>query len=393
VLGDMDLLRPLALADITCVVVAHPTDPTRYSRGAAAVLDWVDHWTQQELLVERLLGFASSQPVPPVLFYQSTGDLLTVSRHRDRLREAFRFVIADAQLVEDLTDKARFQVLAERLELPIPATRQLRPADEPTGWRVELRFPLIIKPVVRQFGKWQRVEPNAKARRVDSREDLRDHWPRLAAAGIELLAQELVVGPESRIESYHTYIDEAGRRAGEFAGRKIRTRPAEFGYSTAVTLTDAADVIATGREVVRRLGLVGVAKLDFKRAPDGTLFLLEINPRFTLWHHPAAVAGLNVPALVYGDLTGRARPPMTGARPGVTWIDLWEDAAAARALGELGARWLLFALGSEAKSGLSWDDPMPFVRGIAMPRIKVRARRRIKRGLRIGRPESRSSGA
>jgi predicted ATP-grasp superfamily ATP-dependent carboligase len=137
---------------------------------------------------------------------------------------------------------------------------------------------------------------------------------------------------------------------------------------------------------VRRLGLTGVAKLDFKRASNGELFLLEVNPRFTLWHHPAALAGLNIPAIVFADLTDGQRPPATGARPGVRWCDLWEDAAAARAVGSLGPRWVLSALSCEAKSGFSWDDPMPFVRGVAVPRLRARARRRLSRHLGIGRP-------
>ena len=54
-----------------------------------------------------------------------------------------------------------------------------------------------------------------------------------------------------------------------------------------------------GRTLVQRLGLRGVAKFDFKRAADGRLFLLEVNPRFNLWHHPGALAGVNLPALVF----------------------------------------------------------------------------------------------
>jgi predicted ATP-grasp superfamily ATP-dependent carboligase len=249
---------------------------------------------------------------------------------------------------------------------------------------VDLRFPVILKPITRHFERWSKVEPAAKAVKVDSREALRDLWHRLSAADIEVLAQELVAGPESSIESYHTYLDEAGQVVAEFAGKKIRTRPAEFGYSTAVSLTDTQDVIATGREVVARLGLVGVAKLDFKRAPDGKLVLLEVNPRFTLWHHPAAVGGLNIPALVFADLTDGKRPPHTRPRAGVRWCDLWEDAAAARALGELGAQWLVSALTCEAKSGFSWDDPMPFLRGVALPKLRLRARRRMNRHLGVG---------
>ena len=379
VLGDIDLVRPLALAGIRSVVVARPGDPLWFSRYTQPGVVSADAWTQRALLVEQLMRFASSQPEPPVLFYQGTADLLTVSRNRERLAQAFRFVIADAALVEEVTDKAAFQALAERLRLPVPATRRLRPAEDPTGWDVGLPFPIILKPVVRRPADWHRVAQNAKALKVDTRDDLRAAWPRLAAAGVELLAQELIAGPESMIESYHTYVDHRGKVAAEFTGRKIRTRPAEFGNSTAVTITEAPDVAAMGREIVQRLGLVGVAKLDFKRTDRGEILLLEVNPRFTLWHHPAAVAGLNIPAIVFADLTGGERPPIAAPRPGVRWCDPWEDAATARRRGRLDVEQLVSTLRCDAKSGLARDDPMPFIRGTALPRIRTRLRRGAER--------------
>lgn len=378
VLGDMDLVRALALAGVRSATVAGPRDPLRFSRHSVTSLDWIDHWNEQEALVDRLMSFARSQPAKPVLFYQSTGDMLTVSRYRERLREGFRFIMVDADLIDGLTDKASFHALAERLRLPVAPACRLRPAAGPDAREIDLRFPLILKPVTRQFERWSRVAPQAKAIRVDTASDLHALWPRLAAADTEVLAEEMILGPESSIESYHTYVDEAGVVA-EFTGRKIRTRPAEFGYSTAVTITHAPDVAALGRQVMERLGLTGVAKLDFKRAPDGELLLLEVNPRFTLWHHPGAVAGVNIPASVFADLTGRDRPPVTQARAGVRWCDLWEDAAAARAVGELGPRWALSALTSQAKSNFAWDDPMPFVRAVAAPRVARHVRKRVAR--------------
>src|SRR4051794_32830610 len=113
IMGDMDLVRPLGLAGIPCAVVARTGDPPRFSRFTRAALDWMDPWGQVEELVQALLRFGSAQPEPPVLFYQEDGHLLLVSRHRDRLKEVFRFVIPDLNLVEDLVDKSRFQVLAE----------------------------------------------------------------------------------------------------------------------------------------------------------------------------------------------------------------------------------------------------------------------------------------
>jgi D-aspartate ligase len=170
-------------------------------------------------------------------------------------------------------------------------------------------------------------------------------------------------GPETRIESYHVYVDQRGQVVGEFTGQKIRTQPALHGYSTALVVTDKADVIALGRAVVDKLKLVGVAKFDFKRDPDGRLRLLEINPRFNIWHHPGALAGVNLPALVYADMVGLPRPAVSRARAGVRWCLAWRDLPAARASGVPIWAWLPWALGCEAKSAIAWDDPMPLLRG------------------------------
>jgi D-aspartate ligase len=171
-----------------------------------------------------------------------------------------------------------------------------------------------------------------------------------------------VPGAESRIESYHAYVDADGRVVGEFTGRKLRTHPPGYGYSTAITITRSHDVAALGREVAARLGMRGVAKLDFKRAPDGRLHLLEINPRFNLWHHPGALAGVNLPALVHADLAGLPRPAARLTDDGIRWCSLAHDWQAARANGIGLARWAAWAVACEGKSGFARDDPLPLVR-------------------------------
>jgi len=289
--------------------------------------------------------------------------VLLVSRYRERLRQAFRFVVADASLVEDLVDKSRFQELARRLDLPVPQARRLRPVGGSPPGDLDLGFPLILKPLTRIPVTWGPAAGFAKARQVDSAEALRELWPRLSAARLEVLAQDLIVGPETRVESYHVYVDENGDTVGEFTGRKIRTLPKDYGQSTALEITDTPDVAELGRELVRRLGLRGVAKFDFKRGPDGKLHLLEINPRFTLWHHPGALAGVNLPLLVYRDLVGLPRHQRPRARPGVRWCKLWSDRTAAKAWGVPFWEWLPWALRCEAKRSVAWDDPLPLLCG------------------------------
>src|SRR5439155_23080044 len=115
----------------------------------------------------------------------------------------------------------------------------------------------------------------------------------------------------------------------------------------------------------------GVVKIDFKRdAGTRALHVLELNPRFNLWHHPGAIAGVNLPYLAYCDAVGRPRPEIRTARPGVRWCWLWKDYAAFRQQRAAGGgstlAWLRSALSSEAQSVLAWNDPGPFLRGVLL---------------------------
>jgi predicted ATP-grasp superfamily ATP-dependent carboligase len=367
-LGEIDLVRALHVGGISSAVAGPPDEPARYSRSAVRTLEPVDTWRHARAAVARLLEFAADQPEPPVLYFDGDWDLLLVSRHRRTLQEGFRFAVADRLLIEALVDKARFQMLAERLGLPVPRGRRLR-AERVAD--AGLRFPLVAKPLTRHHDVWRPVS-RAKAVRLDGPEALRAWSARIAGHDLEVFLQEEIVGPESAIESYHVYVDRDGCVAGEFTGRKLRTYPSRYGYTTALVTTESADVRALGREVVAQLGLRGVAKLDFKRAPGGELVLLEVNPRFNLWHLPGALAGVNLPALVYRDLVGLPRPAPARARAGVRWCSLAHDLTAAREGGMTTIAWMRWVLACEAKSGFAWDDPLPLARA-AVWRIARRA--------------------
>lgn len=373
VLGDLDLVAPLVMAGVRCAIVAPPGDPARYSRHTE-VAGWANPSGDPGALLAVLQRYCRSQPVKPVLFYESDQYARFVSKHREVLSERFCFVIASRQHIEDLIDKVRFSRLAEQLRLPVPATRVMTPDGSAPADCDLPAYPLLIKPATRGDGRWEAVEPNRKAVRVEGRADLEAIWPRLDTLAGDVLVQELIPGPETLVESYHAYVDEQGEVVGEFTGRKLRTRPVDYGHSTALTISSEPDTIEAGRHVVHLLGLRGVAKLDFKRTPDGGLRLLEVNPRFSLWHYPGAIAGVNIPALVWADLTKNPRPPVTCPAPGVFWMSPW-DLQSARDYGVPLHQWLPWAWRCQAKSMMAWDDPLPFLR-LSLQRVRRGLRRR-----------------
>jgi D-aspartate ligase len=372
VLGDTDLIRALGLAGIRCAVASRARSPMAHSKFVAERIEWADNWGDPRRLGANLMEYAARHSEQPPLFYQHDGDLAFVSRRREALRDGFRFVVADSDLVEDLIDKTRFARLAERIGLPVPRSHVLEPEPGSDAPDLPLEYPIILKPLTRRDVIWVPLAGDAKALRVDSPQELRELWPQLAGGGFGLVAQELIPGGEERIESYHVYVDERGEVAGEFTGRKVRTWPREFGHTTALETTDEGDVYEIGRHCAELLGLKGVAKLDFKRTPTGELLLLEVNARFNLWHLPGAVAGVNLPALVYADLVGLPRPRVERPRCCVRWSVPWDDLTAARA-GRLSlARWAGWQLRCQTRHVLSLDDPMPFLRGLVWRRVEDR---------------------
>jgi predicted ATP-grasp superfamily ATP-dependent carboligase len=372
-MGDVDLVRALGMAGIRSACVTRPGWPADRSRFVSQRVEWADNWGDPEHLLENVLRYAGSQPEKPPLFYQHDGDLMFVSRYRDELRPHFRFTIARADLIEQCVDKTLFVVLATRLGLPIPRSAVLWPGVQRELPRLDLKMPLVIKPLTRRDEWWRPIAGGAKAVEIDTQEEFEREWPRFAEAGVDLVVQELIPGDEDRIESYHCYVDSEGKFAAEFTGRKVRTLPPRYGGTTACVITDQHDVIEIGRECVERIGLRGVAKLDFKRGPDDRLHLLEVNPRFNLWHLPGAAAGVNIPAVVYADLTERPRPRIGPVRAGVRYSVPWHDFRAARESGTSIARWAAWQAGCETRHNVALDDPMPFVGGMVMKRLRQRA--------------------
>lgn len=362
VIGSMDLIRPLGLAGIRCASVSRRGALPRYSRFTGPTVEWRDPRGEGDLLIENLVAFGEAQGDRPVLFYEGDWETLLISRHRDRLSQTFRFLMSDNSTVEALIDKERFRGLADELDLPVPVSARLSPERLEPG-DLPCAFPLLVKPVTRHTPTWHRLAGQAKAVRVNEYDGLAALWRDARDQGVELMVQQLVHGPESAVESYHVYVDARGAIAAGFTGRKVRTFPRRFGHSTALIVTDRADVADLGADVVRRLDLRGVAKLDFKRGADGRLWLLEVNPRFSLWHHLGAVAGLNIPALVYFDLVGRPLAISGAARAGARWSRPLDDLRAVRAARGSLLTWLAWLVLGDAKSAVALDDPMPLLRG------------------------------
>ncbi len=377
VVGDINLVRALGLAGLRSTVAK----PNRFtsaslSRHCTQRITAPDADLDEAGFVRALMEYGRTCPERPVLFTESDGDTLAVSRHRDELEKYYHLVLPSADIVEATVDKLGFAALAEVRGLPVPATKILRPeqsfASQLADWTI---FPCILKPTLRSG--WfisQLVSGEGrmqKAIRCENTGKLRSIVSAMEAHGGAFVLQESVEGGEEWIESYHAYVRPGGEVVAEFTGKKVRTFSRVHGASTYVKILDDPEVVALGRVVLARIGFSGVVKLDFKRdIRNGQLRLLEINPRFSLWHYPAAVAGVNIPALAFADAVNPGSAKAGRARAGVSWIYLREDFKAMReyrAAGELSfPQWIRSVMRADTCHEFAWSDPLPGIFSIAL---------------------------
>jgi D-aspartate ligase len=381
-LGGINLVRALGLARIPAIVATpDPDAPATKSRYCTAVCA-LPPIAQTPAVVERLLTAGArlhrEHGVRIPLFYGDDDYLGILQEYRGALSEHYAFLLNDAALARALHSKALFQALAERRALPVPARLDWEALDRFEG-------EVLVKP--RMKTDWgtsalqQRLFNGAgKARVFSSGRAVRLNTV-VHRFAEELAFQEYIPGDDRCLWSFHGFADERSELLEWFVGRKIRTYPQLTGDSSYLELAHDADLAALGREVVARLRLKGVFKIDFKRhANTGKFHILEVNARFNLWHYLGAANGVNLARVAYDYLTRGVRPQHMPARTACRWLCLRLDFKAFRDDSELGfLAWAASLLGSrKVYDTFAWTDPKPFlaeVRRCELPRLKRRVMR------------------
>jgi predicted ATP-grasp superfamily ATP-dependent carboligase len=369
VLGGLDIVRSLGLARIPAIIASlerrTPAMASRYCTGTIALPPGAGRDAVVDALVRAGRWLTAQYGVPVPLFYDNDDRLALVQDYRDALGRHFALLLNEPTLADALLDKARFQVLAERRGLPVPRRIEWDALSDEPG-------PVLVKPKVRTGWEQSAVREQlfggaGKARVFDCGRAAYDDGLVRQLAG-QLTFQEYVPGDDSAIWSFHGFAAPGGELLASFVGRKIRTYPALTGDSAYLRLARDREMDELGRDIVARLGLAGVFKMDFKRsAATGRFYLLEINTRFNLWHHLGAKNGVNLPRVAYDYLVHGRRPPPVQARLIYRWLSFGYDRHAYRELaaaGRLGlVRWLWSLVQAPKVYAIfSWTDPAPFLR-------------------------------
>jgi D-aspartate ligase len=330
---------------------------------------------QREAVVERLLRAgelltdAVGARIP--LFYGDDDYLGLIQDYAGELQKHYAVLLNPVSLSRALHSKELFQSLGESRGLPVPARLDFAVLDKFHG-------PVLVKPKMKTDWEgsavYNQLFSHAGKARIFANGLEAFHDPLVRRMAAELQFQEYIPGDDRSLWSFHGFADEKSELVEWFVGRKIRTHPALTGDSTYLELAHDDELAALGREMVRRIGLRGVFKMDFKRHADtGRYYLLEINARFNLWHYLGAANGVNLAQVAYEYLTQRVKRPHVTARTTYRWLSLKLDLRAYRREKLNTLEWLGSLVASPKVYDLwSWSDPLPALADLQqyVPRLR-----------------------
>lgn len=320
--NGLGLVRALAARNVpTAVVTTKPFDIAHRSRWTSAHYPLPGLEERPELLLELLERRARDWP-GWALFPTNDEAVAALAQYHDRLSSLYRVVSPPWEVARYLLDKGLMLDAARSVGAEVPHC--YGPATQATAADPDLRFPVVVKPLV---GYRFAARFGTKLFVADDREELGRCIARLTDAGIPGQLLDLVPGADDRIYSYCTYMDASGEPAGGVLVRKLRQSPPLFGVARVAEIAGSVPSLREATiEILRRIGVRGMAVAEFKLDPrDGSLRFIEVNGRSVVYNGLLRRAGLDLAGLAWSEhVSGRPGRARANGWPGV-WINLHAD--------------------------------------------------------------------
>jgi len=366
----LSVARSLADAGVAVYVLDGRDSPVRVSRLRAAFVD-----VSTEDMQPRMLDWLRSGPHGAVVFACGDEGLELIARHRAELVElGYRPMEADDEVLLAMLDKKRTEALAREHGIPVPRALPLCDQADVDAVSGDISYPCVLKPVHSHV--FARTKLGAKVLTVDSPTALQAEFERMSAIGVEMLAIEVITGPDDEYVSYYSYLDQHGEPLLQLTKRKIRQHPNRFGIGTYHATTHDPEVADIGLRFLQAVGLRGLGNVEFKRdGRDGQLKLIECNARFTMSNELIRIAGIDLALFSYNRLLGRPTPPVDRYREDLRLWDPVHDVLAFmeyRRNGELSfAGWAGSLLHPQHFPAARVDDPLPALVGLGRQIVRV----------------------
>lgn len=303
----------LTVAAAECFVDGRPELPVHgfRSRYTAHCEVLPDHADDPDSFAEAVVDLVRRHPTPVVLA-GSDGAVAALLPRRSELEVlGSSLALPRDPALEVVNHRERTFAVARRLGIEAPHAVRVEGLDDLTAALDQLGLPLVLEPAVSCA---RRSQVRLQATEVIDREEARRVCDALLAAGVEVLAQEVLPG---RREGVTVMVTDGHVRA-TFAHVEHRTTPA-FGGASVVreSIPVPIDLDSAAARLIGELGLEGLSGFEFRRDSGGRPRLLEIYARLGEPTELAVRCGVDLPVMLWRWASGQRVAPVQRYRQGI----------------------------------------------------------------------------
>ncbi len=363
----LGIVRSLGHHQVPVGLIDDELSISRFSRYASFSVK-VSTFGDAAKTVEILLDLARRRGLQGWVLYPTRDETVAaISQNKEELEKFYRVPTPDWNTIKHLWDKRNTYNLAKRLGIPIPRMCQVGDIKELND--LELTFPVVIKPAIKEHFVYATA---VKAWRANNRPQLKEFFYRASRFMPidEILIQDLIPGDGRSQYSYCSFFKHGQATLSLVACRR-RQHPTEFGKSSTYVESIELPLLEEYSErFLRAIDYYGLVELEYKYdSRNGQYCLLDVNGRTWGYHTIGRRAGVDFPYLLFLDQlnkpVGRSR-----GRAGVRWIRLITDLPVGLISilqGKLRTGAYIRSLREfDEEAVFSRDDPMPALAEIAL---------------------------
>jgi D-aspartate ligase len=220
-----------------------------------------------------------------------------ISKHRERLQKYYKVITPHLDIIEKIYDKSKLFNIAEKLNIPIPVTQDIKSVYESINGKIS--YPAITKgryglSFYRAIGKKVLVANNEN--------ELHHHLQLIDdKIGIDnSITQEIIPYTDDNHTVSYTAFCENGEIKTYWMGEKLREHPLRFGTATYAKSVYIDECHQLSIPLLKALNYTGVCEVEYLYDQrDGKYKFIEINARTWLWVGLAKACGVDYAKIIY----------------------------------------------------------------------------------------------
>lgn len=318
------VIRSLAEKEVEIIALTY--DSADFAHRSKYVSEWfkIPHPRLDEVNFINFLLEKSSQWEGSIIFDTDDTIATAISKNKSVLSKYYKIVAADFEMVNNFLDKKNAWEIALKAGVPHPQNFIPKSKSEFDEIKNKIKFPCLFKPIHgHEFKEILKVK-NFVAN--DSEE-----YERCAKICLdnnqEVMVQEIISGPDTKIYKCMTYVNSKNEYAGLFFYNKVRQNPPGYGVHRVCTSAPYNQKIdELFKKLIKASNYRGFLTVEFKEDPrDGSLKFIECNVRMPRNIYLPTAAGVNFPWIIYSDLMLNEQIYFTSYNDNLFWIEWISD--------------------------------------------------------------------